>query len=105
MSDAESQSRAEQLLASWDQDVFRMHRDGTVICEVIVGLLAENSRLTHLLGSHADGHMCTCTMISATTLDQPSEWEQDPWCWTHPDMAVILAYRAVVDRKLAEARA
>lgn len=42
----ESQVRAEQLLASWDQDVFRMHRDGTVIREVMAGLLAQNARLT-----------------------------------------------------------
>lgn len=52
----------------------------------------ERDRLTHLLGSHADGHRCTCEMIDPGKPGiEPPTWEQDPWCLTHPDMAVIVA--------------
>lgn len=52
----------------------------------------ERDRLTHLLGSHADGHRCTCEMTDPGKPGiEPPTWEQDPWCLTHPDMAVIVA--------------
>lgn len=52
----------------------------------------ERDRLTHLLGSHADGHRCSCTEIDPGKPGiEPPAWEQDPWCLTHPDMAVIAA--------------
>jgi hypothetical protein len=50
---------------------------------------ARATRLTHLLGSHADGHRCTCEMLSPSSHIQPAEWEQDPWCPTHPDVDYI----------------
>jgi hypothetical protein len=52
---------------------------------------AQVARLTHLLGSHADGHRCTCTLTRAAnySLMTPDEWEQDPWCPTHPDVESI----------------
>lgn len=54
-------------------------------------LRQEVQQLKHLLGSHVDGSRCTCTLIdSGDGYSQPSEWEQDPWCPTHPDMTVIL---------------
>lgn len=34
---------------------------------------------------------CTCTMLAAQTWQEPSEWEQDPWCQTHPDVPFIVA--------------
>ena len=52
---------------------------------------AEVERLTHLLGSHADGHLCTCTMLTGQTPWEPAEWEQDPWCPTHPNMTIVIA--------------
>lgn len=54
---------------------------------------AETERLRHLLGSHADGHLCTCEMIDPGVYHgenmHPPEWEQDPWCPTHPDVEHI----------------
>lgn len=58
--------------------------------ERVAELLAENARLTHLLGSHADGHRCTCTMTDPGVYFgsnmHPPEWEQNPWCPTHPNV-------------------
>lgn len=52
---------------------------------------AEVERLTHLLGSHADGHRCTCEELDPGQPGvEPPTWEQDPWCPTHPDMDFIL---------------
>lgn len=63
--------------------------------QIAAELLAEVERLTGLLGSHADGHRCTCTMtdpgIRHGDNAHPPEWQHDPWCLTHPDMDVILA--------------
>lgn len=54
-------------------------------------LCDEVERLRYLLGSHADGHRCTCTMLSTGNHISPPEWEQDPWCPTHPDVDYIKA--------------
>lgn len=63
----------------------------------------ENQRLTHLLGSHADGHRCTCECVRLADYVQmtPSEWEQDPWCPTHPEVDQL---RAEFDALQAENR-
>ena len=54
----------------------------------------EADQLRHLLGSHADGHRCTCTMTDPGVYHgnnmRPPEWEQDPWCPTHPDMPYVI---------------
>lgn len=75
--------------------------------QVAAELLAEVDRLTGLLGSHADGHRCTCTMtdpgIRHGDNAHPPEWEQDPWCLTHPDMDVILAEVARLRAQVAVA--
>ena len=75
--------------------------------EHVKELLAEVARLTHLLGSHADGHRCTCTMtdpgIRHGDNAHPPEWEQDPWCPTHPDMDVILTEVARLRAQVAVA--
>ena len=63
---------------------------GDVLAEN-AALRTEVQRLTHLMGSHADGHLCTCTMTRGATWETPAEWEQDPWCHTHPDMNVVAA--------------
>ena len=58
-------------------------------------LQSEVARLTRLLGSHADGHRCTCTLTDPGNYDvaggnaHPPEWEQDPWCPTHPNVDAI----------------
>jgi hypothetical protein len=58
-------------------------------------LRREVARLTHLLGSHADGHRCTCTLTNPGNYNvaggnaHPPEWEQDPWCPTHPAVDTI----------------
>lgn len=53
-------------------------------------LQAEIERLAHLLGSHVDGHRCSCEMTFPGSHISPPEWEQDPWCPTHPDVDYIL---------------
>lgn len=67
----------------------------SLLSQAIELVLAEVERLTYLLGSHADGHRCTCTMtdpgIRHGDNAHPPEWQHDPWCLTHPDMDVILA--------------
>ena len=54
----------------------------------------EADQLRHLLGSHADGHRCTCTMTDPGVYHgdnmHPPEWEQDPWCPTHPHMPYVI---------------
>lgn len=65
----------------------------------LADLLAENARLTYLLGSHADGHRCTCVPLDQPSIMEPPTWEQDQLCPTHPDMDFILAERG---RLLAE---
>lgn len=52
-------------------------------------LEAENGLLKGLLGSHVDGHECSCTMISPQTPHEPADWEQDPWCMTHSNMGIV----------------
>ena len=63
--------------------------------QIAAELLAEVDRLRRLLGSHTDGHRCTCTMTDPGVYHgdnmHPPEWEPDPWCPTHPDVDVILA--------------
>ena len=63
---------------------------------------AEVGRLTALLGSHADGHRCTCMMTDLGVYYgdnmHPPEWEQDPWCPTHPDMDYVRAAKAALER-------
>jgi hypothetical protein len=67
---------------------------------------AEMARLTHLLGSHADGHRCTCTMTDPGKPGiEPPEWEQDPWCPTHPDVDVVLAEVARLREAVERVRA
>jgi hypothetical protein len=53
-------------------------------------LVLEVRRLQRLLGSHTDGHLCTCTEIHPGSPWEPADWEQDPWCPTHPNMTFIL---------------
>jgi hypothetical protein len=67
---------------------------------------AERDRLRHLLGSHADGHRCTCEMTDPGRPGiSPPEWEQDPWCPTHPNMDYVLAEVAARDEVIARVRA
>ena len=77
-------------------------------------LRAENERLRRtvdvqdrLLGSHADGRRCTCTMVDPGVYHgdnmHPPEWEQDPWCPTHPDADYIRHLYEKAEAKLAEA--
>lgn len=49
---------------------------------------------------------CTCTLLAAQTPHEPSEWEQDPWCPTHPDVPFLLAEvgRLRAGRAASEAR-
>ena len=69
--------------------------------EWLAALCRENDRLERLLGSHADGHRCTCEMLASQTPWAPAEWEPDPWCPTHPDVDTIVmevdALRARLD--------
>ena len=59
--------------------------------------------LIHLLGSHADGHRCTCIMTSpGIPWASPPEWEQDPWCPTHPDVDYIRAERDALAAQIAD---
>ena len=57
----------------------------------LAALIAEVEKLTYLLGSHADGHRCTCEMLSPGNHISPPDWQRDPWCMTHPDMDYIKA--------------
>lgn len=67
---------------------------------------AEVTRLTYLLGSHADGHQCTCTEINPGAEGiSPPEWEQDPWCPTHPDMNYVTAEVKRLRERTEEAEA
>lgn len=65
----------------------------------VLTLLAEVERLTRLLGSHTDGSQCTCWLVNGGTHLEPPEWEQDPWCPTHPDVSQI---RPEFERRGAE---
>src|SRR5690606_29289319 len=74
-----------------------------VLAEVEREAKAETERLRHLLGSHADGHLCTCEMIDPGVYHgenmHPPEWEQDPWCPTHPDVGYIKTEVAARERQ------
>lgn len=57
----------------------------------VVTLVMEVRRLTSLLGSHTDGSQCTCTETHpGSPWSGPADWEQDPWCPTHPNMNFII---------------
>jgi hypothetical protein len=57
----------------------------------IMRLVAEVEWLRGLLGSKADGGDCTCTETHpGSPWSGPAEWEQDPWCPTHPNMTYVL---------------
>lgn len=81
---------------------------GVKIEAMVDDLLAEVERLTNLLGSHADGHRCTCTMTKLAVYHgdnmAPAEWEQDPWCPTHPNMDAINAEVEGLRTRLAQDR-
>jgi hypothetical protein len=59
--------------------------------EVLAAQRDENVKLTHLLGSHANGHLCTCKPLPRHSPWEPPDWEQDPWCPTHPNMSIVQA--------------
>lgn len=61
-------------------------------------LLTQVGRLQGLLGSHDDGHRCSCTLLDSGGIHEPPEWEQDPWCLTHPDMDYVTAEFARLSR-------
>ena len=68
-------------------------------------LLDEVDWLTRLLGSHTDGHRCTCTMTRPGNHLGPAEWEQDPWCPTHPNADYIRAERDALAEQVEAVRA
>ena len=54
-------------------------------------IAAERDRLLRLMGGDRvrEYYPCTCTEVRPAEYGpdpQPAEWEQDPWCPTHPDM-------------------
>ena len=77
---------------------------GALMPDEAKALREDRDRLARLLGGHADGHRCTCKMTrhASYTAMTPAEWEQDPWCPTHPDVDFIRAEKAAL---IAEIRA
>lgn len=61
--------------------------------ERVAELERENGRLSALLGSHRDGHRCTCEMLSPQTHLEPAEWEWNPYCPTHGDVEHVIRER------------